>query len=253
MALLTDGTLSTIDDLTGLDTGVLEVARTEEIDLRQKLGLARQEIAYRLGENLREAWNAPTALTFAGTLTASNVVADERLLRWHALESLAQVYRDLYHSQLNDRYEKRWEHYQKLSESAYRDYIRGGIPVVTKPIPRPAPPTTTVLAGTLDASTYFLAVSLVRNGEEGEISEATAVTAPDSHVLEVEPPSLPEGTDAWNLYAGFAQDSLVLQNSTPQAFTATFALEAVVTDSQKPSSGQAPELIIRPRQRLRRG
>jgi hypothetical protein len=253
MALLKDGTLAGINDLTRLDAGLIDVARTEEIDLLQKLDLAREEIAYRLGQELQDESTRWPFAASAGGPTAENIVADARLQRWHALETLAQVYRDIYHSQLNDRYGKRWEHYQHLSESARDDYIHGGIPVVMKPIPRPKPPGTVILAGPIPATTYFLAVSATRTGEEGEASEITAISAPDNHTLQVVAPSLAEDADGWNLYAGLSGADLALQNPTPQQGTAVFVMQTLATDTRTPTNGQEPDSIVRPRRRLRRG
>ena len=253
MALLTDGTLAGIHDLTQIDSGLLDIAKTEGIDLLQKLDLARQEITYLVSQVLDDPSTQVSGVVITGFYATDKVVVDARLQRWHALETLSQVYRDLFHSQLNDRYGKRWEQYRLLSETASIDYLHGGIPVVGDPIPRPLSPDVIVTAGTLSATTYYLAVSLTRNGKEGEASEVTALSAPDGHSLEVKAPTPSGNSTGWNLYAGLTAQSLGLQSQAPQTTDAQIVATTLSTEGRKPSCGQAAETKIRPNRRLRRG
>ena len=48
MALFTDGPVSSIEDLKGQDTQLLDVASVEGIDVTRKLALAQEEIAVEL-------------------------------------------------------------------------------------------------------------------------------------------------------------------------------------------------------------
>ena len=94
MALLVDGELSSVEDLQTQDSAVLEVAHGEGIDLGRKLELAKREIEIEVEALLRRS----------GTGRLEEVVATLAMGRWHALLTLAMVYRDAYFSQLNDRF-----------------------------------------------------------------------------------------------------------------------------------------------------
>ena len=52
MALFTDGTISTLEELRGYESAVYDVASTERIDLSQKLVLAQQELGIELTSRL---------------------------------------------------------------------------------------------------------------------------------------------------------------------------------------------------------
>src|SRR6516164_5839448 len=98
MALFTDGDVSSIEDLRGYDTQLLDVANTEGIDVTRKLKLAQDEIAAEITAMLsRRAW-------FKAPLDPGRVVVTPPLKLWHMFLSLELVYRDAYRSQLNDRY-----------------------------------------------------------------------------------------------------------------------------------------------------
>ena len=95
MALFTDGAITSIEELSGHDTQLLTVATVEGIDVSRKLALAQDEIAVEVASLLgRQA--APPAL--------EQVVVTPAMKLWHAYRTLEMVYRDAYHSQLNDRY-----------------------------------------------------------------------------------------------------------------------------------------------------
>ena len=101
MALFTDGEVSSIEDLRGYDTQLLDVANVEGIDVTRKLQLAQEEIATEvttlLGRLRLPGWlNAPP--------DPGRVVVTPPLRLWHSYLALEMVYRDAYHSQLNDRY-----------------------------------------------------------------------------------------------------------------------------------------------------
>jgi len=55
MALFTDGPISSIEDLTAIDSQLLEVASTEGLDATRKLAAAQEEIQIEV-EGLIERW-----------------------------------------------------------------------------------------------------------------------------------------------------------------------------------------------------
>ena len=98
MALFTDGEVSTIEDLRGYDTQLLDVANIEGIDVTRKLQLAQDEISVELATLLARA------ARFTVPLDPGRVVVTTPLKLWHTFLALELVYRDAYGSQLNDRY-----------------------------------------------------------------------------------------------------------------------------------------------------
>src|SRR5215470_11831040 len=131
MALFTDGPISSIDDLHGYDTQLLEVATTEGIDVTRKLAQAQDEIATDLGVLLA---SVSTAARIA------NVVVTPPLRLWHVFRSLEMVYRDAFNSQLNDRYSGKRDEYQELVKWARERMVESGLGMATDPIPQaPAP------------------------------------------------------------------------------------------------------------------
>ena len=58
--------------------------------------------------------------------------------RWHALHTLAVVYRDAFNNQLNDRYRNKWEEYRELARNAREQTFEFGIGLVATPIPQAA-------------------------------------------------------------------------------------------------------------------
>src|SRR5574341_803432 len=107
--LFTDGTISTISDLLGYETAILDVASTEHIDLVTKLGLARQEIGLEVAAFLQQQEGVNAALPKP---ELKHIVVTDALGKWHVFHALALVYRDAYNSQLNDRYEGQWKEYK---------------------------------------------------------------------------------------------------------------------------------------------
>ena len=116
MALFTDGAISSIEDLTGHDTQLLNVANVEGIDVTRKLALAQEElgveVAGLLGRRCYRATGAPPAI--------EQVVVTPPLKLWHVFRTLEMVYRDAYHSQLNDRYAGKRDEYREMAKWALR-------------------------------------------------------------------------------------------------------------------------------------
>src|SRR6266545_3965358 len=118
MALFTDGEVSTIADLRGYDTQLLEVSNIEGIDVTRKLLLAQEEIAAEV-TTLLGRLNAPPA--------PSRVIVTAPLKLWHTFLALELVYRDAYHSQLNDRYAGKRDEFHSRVKWAYDKVIQTGL------------------------------------------------------------------------------------------------------------------------------
>ncbi len=246
MALLTDGTISSLEDLRGYESSIYELATTEKIDLTRKLELAQQELAIELSAKMFR--DSPGDLY--------KVVVTPALKLWHIFHSLALVYRDSYHSQLNDRYEKKWKEYERLAKWAYDNLLKLGVGMVDTPVPKAQPPEVELQAGESAPGTYWLRISWVGvSGPEGCPSDLKVVEVVEGLIPTVATPVAPPGVAGWNLYASYGGETTRLQNSYPLGLTERWVMPAsgLREDGKVAGDGQAPSYYIRPERLLRRG
>src|SRR5262245_38505875 len=118
MALFSDGPISSIEDLHGHDTQLLEIASIEGIDVTRKLALAQDEIALDVAGML-SGTSSPARIV--------NVVVTSALKLWHTYHALELVYQDAFHSQLNDRYAARRDEYHEMARWARERVVQGGL------------------------------------------------------------------------------------------------------------------------------
>jgi hypothetical protein len=185
MALFTDGNISTIEDLTAHDSGVMGIAAGEGIDLTRKLALAQEEIGVELAAMMPRLDPYGTQLAQSGL---ANVVVTAPLRLWHAFHTLEMVYRDAYNNQLNDRYRGKWEQYRELSGWAMQKLLETGVGMVADPVPQAAAPQLGVVPGEPGSTeaTYYVRVAWVNAaGEEGGASAWEMATAPAEMMLQV--------------------------------------------------------------------
>src|SRR3984957_19369399 len=155
--LFTDSPAITIEDLADYETGILDTAATEGIDLTVKIRLATNEVGIQL-----KAQFAPLAATgSAGSsgLTLENIVVTPPMLPWLVYHTLELVYRDAYFSQLNDRYKAKWDQYTTLALSASALLFQIGIGTTANPVPQAENPSLTLVTGGLAPGKYFVAVT----------------------------------------------------------------------------------------------
>lgn len=255
MALFTDGTVSTIEDLLGSESSILEVARTEKIDLTTKLSLACQEIGIELSVFLSQQSGTEWLGLGGRKPELKNVVVTEPLRKWHTHYTLALVYRDAYNSQLNDRYLGKWRAYEQLARRASAALFEIGAGMVSEPIVQAGKPALSSAPGSLAGATYFARVSwLDGNGAEGNASEPGVLSVPAGSLLVVAATDPPGNARAWNVYAGLAFDEVTLQNNSPMGLGQTWTeAETGLKAGRKPGSGQAPEWYLRVSRSLQRG
>ena len=236
MALFTDGPVSTVDDLAEQDSSVLEVASTEGIDVSRKLALAQDEVEMELTALL------PRAGVAAGL---DNIVVTTPLRLWHTFHSLALVYRDAFHSQLNDRYRGRWEEYGKLARWAAAKLVQAGMGMVSDPLPKAAQPELAAVPGTLGETILFVSAAWVNGaGEEGCPSAPASSELTGGSTLRITPRWKPSKANAWNVYVGFSPDEMRRQNDTPIAPGASWTVGGSVrTDGEQPQNGQSPNYV----------
>ncbi len=239
--LFTDSPAIAIEDLANYETGILDTAATEGINLTIKIVLAANEVGLQLQSQfapLGTMNNTPSS-----GLTLANIVVTPAMQLWLIYHTLELVYRDAYFSQLNDRYQAKWVEYQSLSTAAASQLFQIGIGTVLDPIPQATQPALSLVAGTLTAAKYFVEVSWMDvGGSEGAPSETTALDVPAGDTLQVQAVNAPAIAVSWNVYAGVTPDSLYLQNTIPLAPGASWIAPSsgLVASGQQPSSGQQP-------------
>ena len=239
--LFTDSPAITIEDLANYETGILDTAATEGINLTTKIALAANEVGLQLQSQFAPLGTTNNTPNFGLTLT--NIVVTPAMQLWLIYHTLELVYRDAYFSQLNDRYQAKWNEYQSLSTSASEQLFVIGVGTVLDPVPQANQPALSLAAGTLAAAKYFVEVSwLDVSGSEGAPSETTALDVPAGDTLQVQAVNPPAIAVSWKVYAGIAPDSLYLQNSIPLARGASWIAPSsvLVASGPQPSNGQQP-------------
>src|SRR5581483_1094341 len=239
------------------ETSITDVAGTEGIDTSVKLQLVQDEIAQQLlGFLLRRdgGWAIGSGTQRRRQLGVSDVVVTDELRRWHTLRALAMIFRDAFDNQLNDRYEGKWQNYERLQAEAERLYLTNGVGLVWTPAPRPGAPEITTTRGPSIAGTYCFAYSWVtQDGSEGQCGDAASITLDAQTQAVVSCGTAPSGISGWNLYAGASLDGLALQNTAPLAPVDHWAQGPPLRSGPPPGAGQPASRWLVDDHRLRRG
>ena len=250
MALFTDGAVTSIEDLRGHDTQLLNVATVEGIDVTRKLALAHEELCVevagllgRLG--LPGQLSAPTAI--------QQVVVTPPLKLWHIFRTLEMVYGDAYNSQLNDRYAGKRDEYHEMVKWAYNQVIQGGLGIVTDPMEQAATPVVRPSAGGLADGTYYVAIAWTNAaGEEGASSApATIQVSGSSFAVQT---TAPPNVKGWNVYCGTSPATMTLQDSPTLAPGQTWVQpDTLSTTGRLAGSGQTPTYRLPVPRTIKRG
>ncbi len=253
MALLVDGAWCEAEELQAYDDSATTVAAEEGIDLAAKMGLSEGWITERVDDFLRWETNSGQGVYRQSGLTVKNAVVDGRLKRWHLAHTLALLYRDAAFSQVNDRFEKKYEAYEKDAAQAKAEYFESGVPFVHNPLRRPAAPTVTVTAGSQAAAAYFITTTQVDpRGEESAQSRVASVQAADGNGLTVTANGLAAG-NGWNVYAADSNGVMRRQNATPLNANAVWTLpDTGLAAGAAATSGQEPDGRVKERRILPR-
>lgn len=233
MALFTDGPASTIEDLAGQDSQVLDVASVEGIDLTRKLALAQEAVAIDLEAVLQHR--------AGGTMRLGHVAVTPALRLWHTYRTLEMVYGDAYYNQLNDRYASKRDRFSELGKWAHERLILTGIGIVPRPVPQAATPDVAATGGSVPDGTYYVTMAWLNGtGEEGASAVPAVITISGSGFL-ARPKAAPGGASGWNVYAGPGPDSMVRQNDAAIAPDGVWQqTDAVRTSGSGPGTGQSP-------------
>jgi hypothetical protein len=254
--LLTDGNPNNTIALTVYETQILGLAATEGINLDQKLGLATEEISEAVLEFLLDHTRmVDPLLNLRRTIGVSDVVVSTQMTRWHALHSLAIVYRDAFNNQLNDRYLAKWREYQQLAKDAATRTFTYGIGLVSNPVPEAQAPSLGTANGAGQGGTFYVQVTWVGlNGAEGAPSLATALTVAALNDLVVQGVNPPAVATGFNVYVGTCANGTTLQNSSPLAVGETYTMpDSGLIVGLPVGTGQAADIYITGGPMLRRG
>jgi len=247
MSLLVDGGIVTLTELRVYDSSLLEVASIEQVDLTAKLDLVQRQAV----EDMKRALERKVGPCFP----VEQVVATESVRRWWAYRALEMIYRDVYFSQLNDRYGERWRNYEALAQESERALWLGGLGRNYMPLPRPDQPTVTIGAGTIPAGTYFVATSWVNSrGEQSTPSLPVTVCSDAQLGLSITAGAAPAAATGFVVYAGTDAGQLALQSGGPVAVgTAWTKAGGALDNGAAPGDGQGPDEIFIPNNRVKRG
>lgn len=246
MALFTDGPLSNAADLQRCENAILSVATTESIDIGSKLVLAQQELANETSVFLsRRATSFNDLLGIPRRRGVDDVVVTEPLRAWHVYKTLALIYRDAYNNQLNDRYQGKWQEYERLAKVNGQAYFKIGVGLVSDPVRKAGAPTLSTVVGGGTGGAYYAAVTWVGvSGQEGAPSDISGLTTAEGQQLEVKVGDAPRGTVGWNVYVGTSPVMLNRQNGSPLAASNSWIMSAGPTSGAPLPSGQKPAWFV---------
>ncbi len=254
MALFIDSEINSLQDLQRYESGVLDVASAEQIDITAKMGLAQEMIAASiLVFLLRHAARDPGSYLFGPQsnsrrrqLGVSDVVVTEPLKRWHALKCLEMIYQDAYYNQLNDRYKGKWMQYEQRAATASSQFLQIGIGLVADPVRKAEAPLLVAVAGPNLATSYYVRIAWVNSGgQEGLASDGVGLQTVDGTQLVVTPGPAPTNAAGWNVYAGLTPEGVSLQNDAAVGTQTDWAVPASgLRAGRKPGWGQPPERYV---------
>ena len=243
MALFTDGPISSIDDLSGYDSQLMQTAGAEGIDVTRKLALAQEDLAMSLTAQLEKMrladdYSRPTR-------GLERVAVTPALKRWHSYHTLETVYADAYNNQLNDRYAGKRDQFHLLAVEARMQLGEIGVGMVFNPVRQAATPTVTAASGaTLAAGTYFVTSAWTNHAGEDGAAAAPADITLTGGTFQVTPGSAPANATGWNIYVGRTPDQMFRQNQSPLGGAAVWQQPgAPATTGRMAGTGQEPNYL----------
>jgi len=252
MALFTDQNSTTIEDLRKHESGVLDLAASEGVDLSAKLQLAYEEVGLELSSFLQRRGGGIQGPDHSLT----NVVTTDGLRHWCVLQTLAALYRDLYSNQLNDRYRAKWQEYEKRALTASEKLFEYGVGVVAIPIARAHKPILSIASAPgAPAATYYMASSWVGSqGVEGSASDVAVIELTAELTVTVDAGEAVSHAGFWNVYAGRSPFEMRLQNAQAVPAGTTWTMPTTgLKNGRRAGSGQIPDYLVRQNRVLPRG
>lgn len=172
-------------------------------------------------------------------------MATQPLRRWEAMHTLALVYRDAYFSQLVDRYQAKWEAFDKLARDTRESFIAIGMGIVADPLPQARPPMLVAVMAPQSGGTFYASVAWVNAaGQEGAASAASSITIPDGNLMTVGAIDPPGNAAGFNVYAGNSPYAMSLQNETLLPVSVTYLyVPGQAAQGRRPGTGQTPDFV----------
>jgi hypothetical protein len=255
MALFTDGPISAAADLQKYENTILNLASAEGIDVGAKILLAQQDLESEVLLFLfRRSSVGEYALGLRRSRGVTDVVVTDPMQRWHVHKTLALVYRDAYNNQLNDRYQGKWNEYEKLAKTSARTYFQIGVGLVADPVPKAVAPALSSVPGTASGGTFYVAVTWVNaSSQEGAPSDFAQLGTSDGQELTVSVGGTPQNVTGWNVYVGTSPDALSLQNQSPLDTAAGWTVVSGVSNGARLPAGQLPTWFVVDHRVIERG
>jgi hypothetical protein len=227
MALFTDTAVVTMSDLLSFEGSLAQVVSSHNINVDTKIGLAMGTISDRLMLWLLNAGALDPQWLNRRRLGLSTVVVTPALQRWICIESLSRIFAEAYNSQLNTRYQEKWDEYQQEAAKAANLVSIAGVGIVPNPLPRPAMPLISVQSGNLPAQGIFVQTCWVDSyGNESALSleNAVVLTADSGIAVAMAEGALgaPVSAVGWNVYAGGQSNAVTKQNLQVLAIGSTW-------------------------------
>jgi len=247
MALLTDGLISVLEDLQTLDSAVFETAENERVDLDTKLKLAEERIGLEIASFLLRTRASAIQRASDGSYDLSHVVVTPSVQGWHTLQTLAEVYSDVYNSQFNDRFHGKWKHFQDQARHAQNLAFELGIGIVDNPVGRPNQPSVFGNGSGGPVAGYLVQVAWRTQADEASApSEAVSFNASNGEPITVQPPQAPSGVTGYDVFVAMDGQPPARQNPIPIAAGTPWIMPVTgVVPGPVPSAGQAPRYFVR--------
>jgi len=255
MALFTDGPISTILDLQNYESGVLAVASTAGIDLTGKMRLAQDELSSEILLFLLRRSPFPEGQRAQRRARGvEDVVVTGALKQWHVHKTLELVYRDVYNSQVNDRYVGKWQEYEQLSQISSDTYFQVGVGIVANPLPKPSSVLLSTVAGDGAAANYYVLATWVNGtGQESSPSDMGQISIADGAQLMIALAEPPAAASGWNAYLGETPTAVFLQNESLIAVNSNWTLTGSLAQGRQPGKGQQPTWFLVDHRVIERG
>jgi len=255
MALLTDKSPSYVEDLISYDSGILEVAKNESVNLESKLGVAWEALQLEVDAFLLHHSGSHQKGVGSAGPSSAGVVVNTAMRRWHALQTLTLVYTDLYGSQRNNRYQVKANQFERMTRDAKELVLLTGLGLVWKPIPKAPKPNvmpegTGSLTGTFLLQTQYCGTQV----ESGAPSEEVPVVVAGAAALRISlNHSQSHPAAGYHVYLRTPDRNWGRQTSSPVASNEAWLFGGQLVQGQEAGEGQAPDYQIRLQRILPKG
>lgn len=259
MALFTDDTVISLDDLLAFEASLAQVASTHGINVDTKIRLAMDSVGSKVLMWLYSVCASDPQWLTRRTLGLSTVVVTPTLRLWICFEALSRIFAEAYNVQLNTRFQGKWTEYQKEAADASAAFFMAGVGGVYNPLPQPRLPLLSIMDGMASAQAIFIQTAWIDvQGNESALSPVNGQVLSGAASIAV---AMAEGAlDApiaavgWNIYASATQTGFSLQNSVPLAIGSAWQLPSTgLIAGRAPQNGQQPQFHVVLSRQIKRG